>query len=229
MDERLSSLTEEDLAAFRASQGGAVNRVPLFSDEALALKFAERHADNLRFVALWSKWLMWDGARWKVDDTILAFDRVRALCREVAATYKAKRAAGIASAKTVAAVATLARADRRIAATARAMGPRPLAPQHPGRRRRPARRAHASRTAANDYMTKMTAVGPRGDCPKFKAFLTKIMGGDEALDRLPSAGLRLLPDRRHQRAGDLLQLRRRPERQDGADVDRRRASSATIA
>ena len=31
------------------------------------------------------------------------------------------------------------------------------------------------------YCTKITAVGPRGDCPKFLAFLTKIMGGDEAL------------------------------------------------
>ncbi len=30
-------------------------------------------------------------------------------------------------------------------------------------------------------MTKITAVGPRGDCPRFLAFLTKIMGGDEEL------------------------------------------------
>ena len=32
-----------------------------------------------------------------------------------------------------------------------------------------------------DYTTKMTVTGPRGDCPKFKAFLNRIMGGDEAL------------------------------------------------
>ena len=31
------------------------------------------------------------------------------------------------------------------------------------------------------YCTKITAVGPRGDCPLFLKFLTKIMGGDEAL------------------------------------------------
>jgi hypothetical protein len=32
-------------------------RPPEFSDEALALRFAERHADNLRYVATWGKWL----------------------------------------------------------------------------------------------------------------------------------------------------------------------------
>ena len=31
------------------------------------------------------------------------------------------------------------------------------------------------------YMTKITAVGPRGDCPLFLAFLDRIMGGDKAL------------------------------------------------
>jgi putative DNA primase/helicase len=31
------------------------------------------------------------------------------------------------------------------------------------------------------YCTKITAVGPRGDCPLFLKFLTKIMGGDDAL------------------------------------------------
>ena len=30
-------------------------------------------------------------------------------------------------------------------------------------------------------MTKITAVGPRGDCPRFLAFLNRITGGDAAL------------------------------------------------
>jgi hypothetical protein len=33
-------------------------RPPEFSDEALALRFADRHAGDLRFVAAWSKWLI---------------------------------------------------------------------------------------------------------------------------------------------------------------------------
>jgi putative DNA primase/helicase len=30
-------------------------------------------------------------------------------------------------------------------------------------------------------MTKSTAVGPRGECPKWKAFLSRITNGDDAL------------------------------------------------
>jgi hypothetical protein len=32
-------------------------RPPAFSDEALALRFADLHADDLRYVAAWGKWL----------------------------------------------------------------------------------------------------------------------------------------------------------------------------
>ena len=57
-------------------------RAPPFSDEALALRFAERHECDLRYVAAWTKWLRWDGARWRFDDTLHAFDLVRQICRE---------------------------------------------------------------------------------------------------------------------------------------------------
>jgi putative DNA primase/helicase len=94
-------------------------RPPAFSDDALALRFCDRHADNLRFVAAWGKWFRWDGTRWRQDDTLYAYDLARLVCRETAAechgSVNAK--AAIASAKTVAAVERLARADRRIAAT----------------------------------------------------------------------------------------------------------------
>src|SRR5262245_38205256 len=49
-------------------------RPPEFTDEALALRFAERHAHNLRYVAAWSRWLHWTGTRWQVDDTLLGRD-----------------------------------------------------------------------------------------------------------------------------------------------------------
>ena len=88
-------------------------RPPVFSDEALALLFAERHAFDLRFVAAWGKWVSWTGRHWKFDDTIYAFDLARRICREVAAgCNNPKIASAIASAKTVAAVDRLARADR---------------------------------------------------------------------------------------------------------------------
>src|SRR6516162_7102747 len=45
-------------------------RPPAFSDEALALGFAARHLDNLRFVAAWGRWMRWERCRWKPDNTL---------------------------------------------------------------------------------------------------------------------------------------------------------------
>jgi putative DNA primase/helicase len=55
---------------------------PVFSDEALALRFAERHSSDLRFVAAWNRWLRWDGGRWRFDVTLRAYDLARAICRQ---------------------------------------------------------------------------------------------------------------------------------------------------
>ena len=80
--------------------------------------FADRHANDLRYVAAWGKWLHWDGSRWLFDETHFAFHVARAVCRDAAAgCNKASVAKSIASAKTEAAVVTLARTDRRLAAT----------------------------------------------------------------------------------------------------------------
>ena len=94
------------------------DRPPTFSDEALALRFAEQHADRLRYVAPWSKWLEWTDKNWRFDDTMKAFDLARRTCRVAASECNQPKAANaLASAKTVAAVERLAKADRRIAAT----------------------------------------------------------------------------------------------------------------
>jgi putative DNA primase/helicase len=91
--------------------------LPPNAEDAIALTFAERHAHELRYVAAWGQWLAFDGTRWHYDDTLHAFDRARAICREVALDSD-KPATTVASAKTVAAVERLAKADRRLAATA---------------------------------------------------------------------------------------------------------------
>jgi putative DNA primase/helicase len=104
-------LVEDTEAAFEP-------RPPQFSDEALALRFADRHCDGLRYVALWSRWMVWGGTTWKADETRLAFNLARDICREAASECtKVKLAAQLASAKTRAAVITLANDDRRLAVT----------------------------------------------------------------------------------------------------------------
>jgi putative DNA primase/helicase len=158
-------------------------RAPAFSDEALALRFAERHQHDLRYVAAWAKWLRWDGARRCFDDTLYAFNLARQICREAAAECnKPKTAAVLASAKTVAAVERLAKADRRLAATIDQWDVDPWLLNTPGGvvdlrtgRSRPHR--------PEDYMTKVTGVAPDSSCviPTWMSFLNRVMGGDPDL------------------------------------------------
>ncbi len=103
----------------------ANNQLPEYSDEALALRFATAHAEDLRYIAVQRRWYKWSGTVWAPDDTLAVYDLVRHECRAAAAEITARdtsatakrQAANVASAKTVAAVERLARSDRRLAAT----------------------------------------------------------------------------------------------------------------
>jgi len=158
-----------------------VDRPPAFSDEALALRFAERHAGNLRYVAAWGRWMVWTESCWRADETLCVFDRVRSICREAAAGCdKLGVATAIASGKTVAAVERLVRSDRRIAATIDQWDSDPwLLNTSDGviDLKTGALRPHRP----EDYITKITSVGPRGKCPRFLAFLDRITGADADL------------------------------------------------
>jgi putative DNA primase/helicase len=158
-------------------------RPPPFTDEALALRFAQRHAGDLRYVAAWSKWLTWDGRRWRFDDTLFAFNLARKICREAAAECNKHRVATtIASAKTVAAVERLAKADRRLAATSDQWDadlwalntPQGVVDLQTGNLR-----PHKP----EDYMTKVTGIAPDRACPipVWRLFLDRVMGGDAEL------------------------------------------------
>lgn len=154
---------------------------PECSDEALALRFTNRHADDLRYVAKWGRWMIYDGSFWRTDETMRAFDLSRAVCRQAAAECdKPRVSAAIASAKTVAAVERLAEADRRHAATVDQWDVSPWLLNTPGgvvdlR----TGKLHPHRH--DDYMTKVTAVAPGGNCPIWHAFLRRITNEDGEL------------------------------------------------
>jgi len=93
------------------------DELPPEAEDAIALVFAERHAHELRYVNAWGRWIGFEGAHWIEDTTLHTFDRARAICREIAFVGD-KPARAVASAKTIVAVERLARADRRLAATA---------------------------------------------------------------------------------------------------------------
>jgi putative DNA primase/helicase len=159
----------------------SAERAPAFSDEALALQFAERHAGDLRFVAAWNKWLIWEGTHWRFEETLRAWDFARRVCREAATQCnKGKTASAIASAKTVYAIERLAHSDRRLAATVDQWDADPWLLNTPDGAI-DLRTGQARPHIPEDYFTKITAVGPRGDCPRFLTFLKRIAGGDSDL------------------------------------------------
>ena len=83
------------------------------TDDALALSFTRRYHHDWRYVASWGKWLMWDGQRWRTEDTLAATDLIRHVCRHAALrTENPRVAAKLAAASTVASVERLARDDR---------------------------------------------------------------------------------------------------------------------
>ena len=102
-----------------AHKENGIDDAPAFSDEALALRFSAQHVDRLRYVAAWGRWLIREPAVWRFDETMMSFSMARAVCKQAAAECRARKVAvAVASAKTVAAVERLAKADRRHAATA---------------------------------------------------------------------------------------------------------------
>ena len=152
-----------------------------FSDESLALRFTATHGDTLRYVAAWGRWYEWTGTHWQADDTLRVFDLARRLCRRASGECeKEKVAAAVASAKTVAAVERLAKADRRHASTIKQWDADPWLLNTPGgtvNLRTGKMRAHNPA----DHITKMTAVEPGGECPRWLAFLDTVTAGDAEL------------------------------------------------
>ena len=151
------------------------------TEDALALAFTRRYHRDWRYVFAWGRWMMWDGQRWRSEDTLAATDLIRSVCRHAAVRAdNPKIASKLASAGTVGGVERLARADRRHAATTAEWDADPWLLNTPGGvvdlktgRMRPHDRA--------DRMTKITTATPGGDCPTWRQFLDEVTGGDAEL------------------------------------------------
>jgi len=151
------------------------------TEDALALSFTRRYHRDWRYVSGWGKWLVWDGQRWRTEDTLAATDLIRSVCRQMAVSAdNPKVAAKLASAGTVGGVERLARADRRHAATTDEWDADSWLLNTPGGvvdlktgRMRPHERV--------DRMTKITTATPSGDCPTWRQFIDEVTGGDKEL------------------------------------------------
>ncbi|MGH1508326.1 phage/plasmid primase, P4 family [Ralstonia solanacearum] len=167
----------------------AVDAEPVFgsdesvwgTEDALALAFTRRYHRDWRYVAAWGRWLVWDGHRWRTEDTLAATDLIRNVCRNAAVNAdNPKLAAKLATSGTVGGVERLARADRRHAATTGEWDADPWLLNTPGGvvdLRTGRQRAHDRA----DRMTKITTATPGGDCPTWRQFLAEVTGGDAEL------------------------------------------------
>src|SRR5579885_3436664 len=151
------------------------------TEDALALAFTRRYHRDWRYVAAWGRWLVWDGQRWRTEDTLAATDLIRGVCRHAAVQAdNPKVAAKLATSGTVGGVERLARADRRHAATTAEWDADSWLLNTPGGvvdLKTGRQRAHDRA----DRMTKITTATPGGDCPIWRQFLVEITGGDAEL------------------------------------------------
>ena len=151
------------------------------TEDALALAFTRRYHRDWRYVAAWGRWLVWDGRRWRNEQTLAATDLIRGVCRHAALQAdNPKLAAKLATSGTVGGVERLARADRRHAATTAEWDADPWLLNTPGGvvdLRTGRLRAHDRA----DRMTKITTATPGGDCPTWRRFLAEVTGGDADL------------------------------------------------
>lgn len=151
------------------------------TDDALALSFTSRYAEDWRYCAAWGKWLVWTGNRWQADDTLLVSHLIRQVCRDASVKADSHRlAAKLAASSTVGGVERLTRSDRRHASTSDEWDADPWLINTAGGvmdmqtgRMRPHERS--------DRMTKIATATPRGLCPLWRTFLNDVTGGDADL------------------------------------------------
>ena len=152
-----------------------------FTEDSLALSFAEHHASDMRYVTTWGRWFIWDGTRWIRDDTQLATDKSRELCRAAAqSTNKLKTAQSLASRRVISNVESLSQSDRKIATTIDQWDADGWLLNTPGgtvNLKTGASKAHDR----EDFITKSTAVAPRDSCPLWESFITRVTGGNAEL------------------------------------------------
>lgn len=161
------------------------------SEDSLAQRLAQAHAHELRYVATWGQWFQWNGRHWERDTTLNHIHMSRQICHDVAVELTASGeldekklpqvVRALKSAKTIYAVANLARADRRLAASIEQWDANAWRLNTPGGEVC-LRTGELLPSNPQSYATKITAVAPSGDgCPTWLKFLDRVTGSDAEL------------------------------------------------
>ena len=149
------------------------------TEDGLALELIDAHLGDLRYTAPWHTWHRWDGTRWRKDVTVKTFDLARAVCRD-AALGDPRLEKTLKAGHTIASVVSLAATDQRIVMVPENWDQDKWLLNTPGGLvdlRTGELRTHDP-TA---LITKITEVGPAGECPIWRKQLDLVTAGDRTL------------------------------------------------
>ena len=155
------------------------NKSVYLSHDFLAQEFTARHQHEVRYVAEKLSWYKFDGVSWKEENTLLAFDLVRIVCREYAKKEKNDEGRDLLKGSTIASVERIARAARETVATIHQWD------QNPWLLNTPSgvidlKTGKESKHQSNLYMTKVTGVAPKDIAtPTWDAFLNDAQPDEE--------------------------------------------------
>ena len=157
-------------------------KAELLTEDSVALAFADRYRNELRFDHDRGKWYVWIGARWQLEGTCLAFSCARELVRELAKNMPHKVRLISSKAAFCGSVERYARADRAFAVTSEIWDrdgyllgtPAGIVDLRAG---------SLVEAQPDHYITKATAVAPAetADCPRWLQFLREATNGDQVL------------------------------------------------
>jgi len=163
---------------------------PKYCEERLAAEFTRRNGPEWRYIDAWSRWYLWDGRRWLAEETLRAFDIAREVARDISTearhdmnlepNQRQRVASSIATAKTIAAIERLARADRVHAMTNEQWDVDPWLLNTPDGIVY-LRSGKTGPHVPDAYMTRITAARTSGMCPSWHAFLARVTGDDREL------------------------------------------------
>jgi P4 family phage/plasmid primase-like protien len=172
---------ENQSVPFDGSTSDFIAAPQRFSEDGIAAELTRSHGDKWRYVAPWGQWLVWDGTRWRRENTLRIVDEARLVCRDLAHHCSVERIKPkLASAATVFAVERLARADRRHATTTDAWDNNIWRLNTPGG----SVDLQSGTMSPHDPAgmdTKITRATPKGACPLWLEFLATVTGGDREL------------------------------------------------
>jgi putative DNA primase/helicase len=164
---------------------------PEYSEDALAELFSTRYHESMKYCGPNKCWFVWDGGKWIQDNSGIAIDKSRRICKVASSDVMGRTDLGnkqhrishnIASYRMFGAVEKIARTDRRHVVKPTRFDSKLWLLNTPGGvvdlktgQLRPARK--------DDFCTLSTTAAPGGECPRWLQFLEDATLGDAELLR----------------------------------------------